>query len=229
MTKDAGFNSCRPAGRTVLLQIDLSKAFDVINHDKLIADLLDTMLPTAIVRWFGAYLCGCQSRVLFCNWMSTARNVRVGVPQGVVTSATLQFLPGKATNILWSSCNMPMTFLSTAMIHLRNKSISSGSTRIPHWTWCHSIAGEIFSDTVHVSQCRSDYSCWGTTRWCGRSARTQLQNSESCARHKLYVFTTLQEYKRQDTEAGQRSQGIGWHHLRTTERNTGYDYTMSQN
>ena len=44
-----GFNRRKPMGRTALLQIDLSKAFDMVSHDKLLQDLLDSALPPAVV------------------------------------------------------------------------------------------------------------------------------------------------------------------------------------
>jgi hypothetical protein len=81
-----GFNQRKPPGRTVLLQIDLSKAFDMVNHDKLLEDLNSTSLPGALVRWFCCYLKGRQSRVLFRDCLSPSRNVHTGVPQGAVSS-----------------------------------------------------------------------------------------------------------------------------------------------
>ncbi len=84
-----GFNQRKPPRRTVLLQIDLSKAFDMVNHDKLMADLNNSTLPGALVRWFNCYLHGRQARVNFRGCNSRARNVRVGVPQGAVTSPKL--------------------------------------------------------------------------------------------------------------------------------------------
>ena len=47
-----GFNeraSVKP-DRTVLLQIDLSKAFDMVNHDKLLKDLNQSNIPGALKR-----------------------------------------------------------------------------------------------------------------------------------------------------------------------------------
>ena len=84
-----GFNQKKPAHRTVLLQLDLSKAFDMVSHDKLMKDLNNSTLPPEIKRWFGCYLHGRQSKVLFRNELSTSHNVRAGVPQGEVTSPVL--------------------------------------------------------------------------------------------------------------------------------------------
>ena len=84
-----GFNQKKPHNRTVLLQLDLTKAFDMVSHDKLLKDLNQTTLPPELKRWFNTYLHGRQSRVNFRNETSSARNVRTGVPQGAVTSPVL--------------------------------------------------------------------------------------------------------------------------------------------
>ena len=84
-----GFNKRKPPDRTVLLQIDLSKAFDMVSHEKLLADLQNSDLPPHLKRWFKCYISGRQSRVNFRNTLSKCRNVRTGVPQGAVTSPIL--------------------------------------------------------------------------------------------------------------------------------------------
>ena len=84
-----GFSQKKPPSRTVLLQIDLSKAFDMVSHQKLLKDLNQTTLPDHLKRWFNGYLHGRQSKVNFRNSTSTGRNVRTGVPQGAVTSPIL--------------------------------------------------------------------------------------------------------------------------------------------
>ena len=85
----AGFNKSKPADRTILLQVDLSKAFDMVSHTKLIHDLNKSTLPPGIKRWFCTYLRGRQSKVMFRNKTSKSRNVKTGVPQGAVTSPIL--------------------------------------------------------------------------------------------------------------------------------------------
>lgn len=85
----SGFNQKKPAHRTVLLQLDLSKAFDMVSHDKLLSDLNTSSLPPELKRWYNCYLHGRQSRVKFRDSTSKSRNVRAGVPQGAVTSPKL--------------------------------------------------------------------------------------------------------------------------------------------
>jgi len=84
-----GFNKKAPPERTVLLQLDLSKAFDMVSHEKLLKDLNGSQLPSFLKRWLCTYLLGRQSVVNFRNETSTCRNIRAGVPQGAVTSPLL--------------------------------------------------------------------------------------------------------------------------------------------
>ena len=69
--------------RTILLQLDLSKAFDMVSHDKLLKNLCQASLPPDLKRWFNCY--GFQSKVNFRNVTSTSR-MSERVPQCVVTS-----------------------------------------------------------------------------------------------------------------------------------------------
>ena len=86
----AGFNfKPKPAKRTVLLQLDLSKAFDMVNLTKLQDDLNKSPLPPSLKRWMNCYLRGRQARTRFRNATSSSKNVKTGVPQGAVTSPTL--------------------------------------------------------------------------------------------------------------------------------------------
>ena len=86
----SGFNhKPKPAKRTVLLQLDLSKAFDMVNLDKLLSGLNNSTLPPALKRWLCGYLHGRQARTSFRNKISSSRNVKTGVPQGAVTSPCL--------------------------------------------------------------------------------------------------------------------------------------------
>ena len=85
----SGFNQLRPPKRTVLLQLDLSKAFDMVNIDKLLDDLNHSNLPSGMKRWLCCYLKGRQAKVCFRNEFSSHRNIKSGVPQGAVTSPLL--------------------------------------------------------------------------------------------------------------------------------------------
>ena len=77
-----GFNHPKPAARTGLLSIDLSKAFDVIVPAKLLQKINATDLNPNLKRWLSAYLRDRRARVSYQGVDSRWRKCRLGVPQG---------------------------------------------------------------------------------------------------------------------------------------------------
>ena len=47
----------------MVVALDLSKAFDMVNHDILLEEMYNSTLPGSLVRWFATYLHGRQSKV----------------------------------------------------------------------------------------------------------------------------------------------------------------------
>ena len=85
-----GFNKPRPPPlRTVTMAIDLSKAFDTVNHTKLIAALSTSSLHHNVIRWLSSYLRGRHAFCRYSEATSTCHAVRAGVPQGSVISPIL--------------------------------------------------------------------------------------------------------------------------------------------
>ena len=85
----SGFNQPRPPHRTLTMAIDFSRAFDMVNHTKLITSLTQTTLPHNTVRWLSAYLRGRMARCRYLNTTSPHRHAHVGVPQGSCISPVL--------------------------------------------------------------------------------------------------------------------------------------------
>ena len=75
--------------RTVSVAIDLSRAFDTVDHQQLIDDIQALPLNGNIKQFLCAYLRGRQTYVVFRNTKSTYRKVKQGVPQGGVLSPIL--------------------------------------------------------------------------------------------------------------------------------------------
>ena len=84
-----GLNSKRPHNRTLMVALDLSKAFNTVCHATLVDDLLDSTLPPTYKRWLGNYMRGRQSYVEFRGQKSRPRKSKQGVPQGGVLSPLL--------------------------------------------------------------------------------------------------------------------------------------------
>ena len=84
-----GFNQKRPPNRTITIALDMSKAFDTVNHHTLLNKIIQTNIPPLIIQFLSNYLRGRQAYTLYNNTMSKTRRIRTGVPQGGVLSPTL--------------------------------------------------------------------------------------------------------------------------------------------
>lgn len=112
-----GINSRRPPHRTLLITIDISKAFDAIPRPLLINKIYNTTLHNNTKRWLANYLSGRQSYVHYNGESSTTKNFPNGVPQGSVLSPTLfnlymHDIPTPPDNIYISSYADDLTIIS---------------------------------------------------------------------------------------------------------------------
>ncbi len=85
----SGLNKKKPVSRTVSVAIDLSKAFDTVDHGQLLKDIYELQLNDHIKRFLNAYLNGRQTYVEFRGSKSKYRQMNQGVPQGGVLSPVL--------------------------------------------------------------------------------------------------------------------------------------------
>ncbi|CAH2093710.1 unnamed protein product [Euphydryas editha] len=74
---------------TVGIFLDIEKAFDRVSHEGLVAKLLKTSLPQAIVRLLASFLANRQFFVAVENAESGIRSIKAGVPQGSCLSPRL--------------------------------------------------------------------------------------------------------------------------------------------
>lgn len=72
--------------------LDLSKAFDTINHNILLDKLSNYGIRGLANDWLRSYLSGRQQRVLFNNTLSNPAKVTCGVPQGSILGPLLFLL-----------------------------------------------------------------------------------------------------------------------------------------
>ena len=84
-----GFNRPKPATRTGLLCVDLSKAFDIVPHHELLQKIGHSTLHPNLKRWFVTYLRDRKIRVLYQGARSKWKKMKVGVPQGSVISPVI--------------------------------------------------------------------------------------------------------------------------------------------
>ena len=84
-----GFNQRKPPHRTVCVAVDLTGAFDTVNHNVLLSKIVRSTLPEATCRWLSNYLRGRHSVTSCRGVKSRARIVHTGVPQGSKMSSTL--------------------------------------------------------------------------------------------------------------------------------------------
>jgi hypothetical protein len=85
-----GFNQKLPPQRTVLVSLDMSKAFDTVDHHQLIRKLhTQTTIPGTFRKFLANYMQGRKGYTVYNGKTSRQRNFRSGVPQGGVLSPTL--------------------------------------------------------------------------------------------------------------------------------------------
>jgi hypothetical protein len=79
-----GFNKPKPASRTALVLLDISKAFYAVDHTLLMEKISATDLHLNIMRWLVTYPRGQTAVCLFQGAMSSEHRCHSGVPQGLV-------------------------------------------------------------------------------------------------------------------------------------------------
>jgi hypothetical protein len=86
-TKEAiGFNNAKPAWRSAMCAVDISKAFDCINHTLFLDQISSSDLHSNLVRWLAAYLRGRTASCVYGSKKSASMILYTGVPQGLVLS-----------------------------------------------------------------------------------------------------------------------------------------------
>ena len=85
----AGDSRKKPVHRTVLVALDLTAAFDNLDHQQLLDCVFNTDIPATIRRWLYNYMQNRRAKVHLRQKESKSRKVKTGVVQGGVLSTAL--------------------------------------------------------------------------------------------------------------------------------------------
>lgn len=132
---------------TLMILLDLSKAFDCVDHDILLAKLQSLNLSASTLSWMRSYLFDRQQCVTLGGKSSPWALVNVGVPQGSVLGPLLfsLYINDISTNI--ETCNYHLyaddlqiyAHASPGDIHAAIEFINSDLTNISKWTHRHGL------------------------------------------------------------------------------------------
>ena len=84
-----GFNMRKPHHRTIMVALDMSKAFDTVNTHTLIKKIQNTNIPPTIIKFIANYVKGRKAYTVYNNTNSKQLHLKTGVPQGGVLSPIL--------------------------------------------------------------------------------------------------------------------------------------------
>lgn len=168
-------------GQVDALLLDLSKAFDVVPHDKLMAKL--TVMPRVdkrVVMWIQEYLTSRSQRVRVDGSLSSAASVNSGVPQGSVLGPLLflVFINDFATNL---NCKVRL-YADDCILYQCIKSVSDcASLQNELDTACSWISSNDMRLNVDKTQCITfKLSPSNTTEFQYSIQNVDLKKSNTC-------------------------------------------------
>ena len=101
--------------------IDLSKAFDTINHEILLKTLQYYGKNGVALNWFKDYLSERQQFVNYNGYLSSFRQVKCGVPQGSVHGSLLFLIYVNDICNVWTSSSLDIILFADDTSILNNE------------------------------------------------------------------------------------------------------------
>ena len=146
--------NCRKV--TVSVFLDLSKAFDTLDHKILVQKLYHIGIRGALLEWFESYLKSRKQRVTIGAAKSNFKSMLSGVPQGSVLSPTLFLIyindMCRATNILnfVHFADDSTVYLSGSDIDYVVNNLNAGLECVDHWLTANKLSLNIIKSKYMV-------------------------------------------------------------------------------
>lgn len=122
--------TCMDSGQiTGAAFLDLSKAFDTVNHELLLQKLTHAGLSNNTVTWFRSYLTNRSIFTMVDNKRSSAMQVPIGVPQGSILGPLLFILFVNDLPQCLKSCNV-MLYADDTVIYYSSSMISDVESKL---------------------------------------------------------------------------------------------------
>ena len=162
---------------TILVLLDLSKAFDRINHYLLLGKRERIDASPSAIRWFKSYLSGRQQAVRIGSTLSSTLPINHGVPQGSILGPVLFSLYINDLPTVSKHCDIECyvddskQFLSFSLSELDNAVAKVNQDLKLMFKWCCANYLLINSTFITITSCNfhSDGERIKTICYCNRS------------------------------------------------------------